>query len=136
MWWVLCMLKSLPLSLQPAFTSYPPLFHMYLIPSSVLPHVDPVATKLGPERFRVDKNGKFSSRGSNDKMYLLRPETVESYFYLWRITHDPKYREWGWDMVQVWDLSCEVFAFLSVLFGNKSLLEFMRCKYYNKSFKN
>ena len=82
-------------------TSYPPLFHMYLIPSSVLPHVDPVATKLGPERFRVDKNGKFSSRGSNDKMYLLRPETVESYFYLWRITHDPKYREWGWDMVQV-----------------------------------
>jgi len=27
---------------------------------------------------------------------LLRPETVESLFYMWRFTHDPKYREWGW----------------------------------------
>ena len=38
---------------------------------------------------------------NNEKMYLLRPETVESYFYLWRHTHDPIYREWGWEMVQV-----------------------------------
>lgn len=34
-------------------------------------------------------------------MYLLRPETLESYFYLWRHTHDPIYREWGWEVVQV-----------------------------------
>ena len=34
-------------------------------------------------------------------MYLLRPETVESYFYLWRVTHDQKYRDWGWEVVQV-----------------------------------
>ena len=27
---------------------------------------------------------------------LLRPETVESLFYMWRFTKDPKYREWGW----------------------------------------
>ena len=38
---------------------------------------------------------------NNEKMYLLRPETVESYFYLWRTTKDPKYREWGWEVVQV-----------------------------------
>ena len=29
---------------------------------------------------------------------LQRPETVESLFYMWRITGEEKYREWGWDM--------------------------------------
>ncbi|KAK3940050.1 mannosyl-oligosaccharide alpha-1 2-mannosidase [Diplogelasinospora grovesii] len=29
---------------------------------------------------------------------LLRPETVESLFYMWRITGDTKYRDWGWEM--------------------------------------
>ena len=32
---------------------------------------------------------------------MLRPETVESYFYMWRLTGDQKYREWGWEVVQV-----------------------------------
>jgi len=31
---------------------------------------------------------------------LQRPETVESLFYMWRITKDPKYREWGWEMFE------------------------------------
>ncbi|KAH0526505.1 hypothetical protein TsFJ059_009813 [Trichoderma semiorbis] len=35
---------------------------------------------------------------SNDVHNLQRPETVESLFYMWRITGDVKYREWGWDM--------------------------------------
>lgn len=34
----------------------------------------------------------------NDVHNLQRPETVESLFYMWRITGDAKYREWGWDM--------------------------------------
>ncbi|KAF4635558.1 hypothetical protein G7Y89_g2538 [Cudoniella acicularis] len=29
---------------------------------------------------------------------LQRPETIESLFYMWRITGDDIYREWGWDM--------------------------------------
>ncbi|RDW63947.1 alpha-1,2-Mannosidase-3 [Coleophoma crateriformis] len=29
---------------------------------------------------------------------LQRPETVESLFYMWRITGDVMYREWGWEM--------------------------------------
>ncbi|KAJ9083519.1 hypothetical protein DSO57_1033961 [Entomophthora muscae] len=33
-----------------------------------------------------------------DTHNLLRPETIESLFILWRITKDPKYREWGWEM--------------------------------------
>lgn len=35
---------------------------------------------------------------SNDVHNLQRPETVESLFYMWRITGDVKYREWGWEM--------------------------------------
>lgn len=37
----------------------------------------------------------------NEKYYILRPEVIESYFYLWRLTKDPKYRDWGWDAAQV-----------------------------------
>ncbi|KAG0346822.1 hypothetical protein BG004_000743 [Podila humilis] len=30
----------------------------------------------------------------------LRPEAVESLFYLWRLTKDEKYREWGWEIFE------------------------------------
>lgn len=35
-----------------------------------------------------------------DAHNLQRPETVESLFYMWRITGEEKYREWGWEMFQ------------------------------------
>lgn len=35
-----------------------------------------------------------------DRHNLLRPETVESLFYLYRFTGDHKYRDWGWDILQ------------------------------------
>jgi len=34
----------------------------------------------------------------NDVHNLQRPETAESLFYMWRITGDIIYREWGWEM--------------------------------------
>ncbi|KAL2212352.1 mannosyl-oligosaccharide 1,2-alpha-mannosidase [Sarocladium strictum] len=37
---------------------------------------------------------------SNDVHNLQRPETVESLLYMWRITGDVKYREWGWEMFE------------------------------------
>ncbi|CAI9281196.1 unnamed protein product [Lactuca saligna] len=33
-----------------------------------------------------------------DRHNLLRPETLESLFVLYRITEDSKYREWGWSI--------------------------------------
>ncbi|KHN99941.1 mannosyl-oligosaccharide 1,2-alpha-mannosidase [Metarhizium album ARSEF 1941] len=36
----------------------------------------------------------------NDAHNLQRPETVESLLYMWRITGDVKYREWGWEMFE------------------------------------
>ncbi|KAJ5085574.1 Mannosyl-oligosaccharide 1-2-alpha-mannosidase [Penicillium argentinense] len=35
---------------------------------------------------------------ANDRHNLQRPETVESLFYMYRITGDEMYREWGWEM--------------------------------------
>lgn len=35
---------------------------------------------------------------SNDNHNLQRPETIETLFYMWRITGEDMYREWGWEM--------------------------------------
>lgn len=35
-----------------------------------------------------------------DKHYLLRPETVESLFYMFRITGNTMYQDWGWKIFQ------------------------------------
>lgn len=37
---------------------------------------------------------------AQDTHNLQRPETVETLFYMWRITGDQKYRDWGWEMFQ------------------------------------
>ena len=36
----------------------------------------------------------------------LRPETVESLFYLWRTTHKEEYREWGWAIFEAIQKHC------------------------------
>jgi len=62
-------------------------------------------TKLGPEAFEFDDEGHMTS-GTNERMFLLRPETVETYFILWRLTHDKRYRDWGWEVVEVSTPTC------------------------------
>ncbi|KAJ5739783.1 Mannosyl-oligosaccharide 1-2-alpha-mannosidase [Penicillium manginii] len=47
----------------------------------------------GSEPWRKDVTIK-----SNDRHNLQRPETVESLFYMYRVTGDDMYREWGWEM--------------------------------------
>ncbi|KAL0961950.1 hypothetical protein UPYG_G00333810 [Umbra pygmaea] len=65
-------------------------------------------TKLGPEVFRFDEAAEATAPRVNERPYLLRPEVVESYMYLWRLTHDPKYRDWGWEAVQALERHCRV----------------------------
>jgi hypothetical protein len=43
-----------------------------------------------------------------DAHNLLRPETVESLFIMWRLTKDPKYREWGWEIYQAFEKHCRI----------------------------
>ncbi|XP_046962972.1 mannosyl-oligosaccharide alpha-1,2-mannosidase IA [Vanessa cardui] len=65
-------------------------------------------TKLGPEAFRFSGAVEARAMKSNEKMYLLRPETFESYFIMWRLTKDQKYRDWGWEAVQALEKHCRV----------------------------
>ncbi|KAK5663375.1 hypothetical protein OQA88_3803 [Cercophora sp. LCS_1] len=57
-------------------------------------HQAPVGFDPDPEAFwRKDFEVK-----QFDSHNLQRPETVESLFYMWRITGDQTYRDWGWEM--------------------------------------
>merc|ERR1719342_659340 len=67
---------------------------------------DRTDTKLGPEAFRFSEAVEARALKQNERYYILRPETFESYFIMWRLTKDPKYREWGWEAVQALDNSC------------------------------
>eukprot|EP01063_Lacrimia_lanifica_P015447 TRINITY_DN22205_c0_g1_i1.p1 TRINITY_DN22205_c0_g1~~TRINITY_DN22205_c0_g1_i1.p1 ORF type:complete len:585 (+),score=109.08 TRINITY_DN22205_c0_g1_i1:99-1853(+) len=41
-------------------------------------------------------------------LYLLRPEALESLYYLWVYTQDPKYREWAWDIFVAIETHCRM----------------------------
>lgn len=69
---------------------------------------DRTATKLGPESFRFTESVEAKAIKTNDKYYILRPEVIESYFYMWRLTKDEKYREWGWEAVRAIEKHCRV----------------------------
>uniref|UniRef100_A0A1A7WSZ6 alpha-1,2-Mannosidase n=1 Tax=Iconisemion striatum TaxID=60296 RepID=A0A1A7WSZ6_9TELE len=66
------------------------------------------ALKLGPEAFRFDGGVEAIATRQNEKYFILRPEVIETYMYMWRFTHDPKYREWGWEAVQALEKHCRV----------------------------
>eukprot|EP01107_Rhizomastix_libera_P002648 TRINITY_DN1458_c0_g1_i8.p1 TRINITY_DN1458_c0_g1~~TRINITY_DN1458_c0_g1_i8.p1 ORF type:complete len:577 (-),score=173.58 TRINITY_DN1458_c0_g1_i8:1337-3067(-) len=53
-----------------------------------------MTTGIAPEVALFTANG---IKAGGARYYILRPETVESFFYLWRFTHEQKYRDWGWE---------------------------------------
>lgn len=62
-------------------------------------------TGLSPEivHFNIhaaNKDNKDMEVKPADRHNLLRPETVESLFYLYRFTGDVKYQNWGWEILQ------------------------------------
>merc|ERR1712079_392508 len=65
-------------------------------------------TKSGLAPEYVVFNGKGMHAGGGADYYLLRPETVESLFYLYRITGDEKYREKGYEIYQAIERNCRV----------------------------
>lgn len=63
-------------------------------------------TKLGPEAFWFNSGREAVATQLSESYYILRPEVVESYMYLWRQTHNPIYREWGWEVVMALEKHC------------------------------
>lgn len=63
-------------------------------------------TRIGPEIFSwdpstvpADQESFFTTNGFyiTSPGYQLRPEVIESYYYAFRATGDPKYQDWAWD---------------------------------------
>ena len=59
----------------------------------------------------------YEGRGmrSTVRVYLLRPEAVEAFFVLWRLTGRSKYREYGWGVFQAIEKWCKVAYASSVM---------------------
>mmetsp|Transcript_38780 Transcript_38780/g.63335 ORF Transcript_38780/g.63335 Transcript_38780/m.63335 type:complete len:346 (+) Transcript_38780:248-1285(+) len=65
-------------------------------------------TGLAPEA--VHFNPKDSTRDwyiePEDRYYILRPETVESLYYLYYYTRDPLFQDWAWEIFQAIEAHC------------------------------
>lgn len=55
---------------------------------------------------RFSEGAEAKALRGQEKYYILRPETFESYFILWRLTRDQKYRDWGWDAIEAIEKHC------------------------------
>mmetsp|Transcript_52914 Transcript_52914/g.92941 ORF Transcript_52914/g.92941 Transcript_52914/m.92941 type:complete len:522 (+) Transcript_52914:98-1663(+) len=53
---------------------------------------------LSPETVYFDDEGMHPGTGPGDSGFRLRPETLESLFYLHRITGNETYRDWSWNI--------------------------------------
>ena len=61
---------------------------------------------LAPEFYTFEgKDDMIVSR--NAPFYILRPEAVEAFYYLSKLTGDPIYREWGWEIFQSIEKYCK-----------------------------
>ncbi len=62
-------------------------------------------TGLAPENVVWSRGGSMHPADSRN---ILRPEVVESIFYMWRFTKQPKYREWGWKIFRSFEKYCRL----------------------------
>jgi mannosyl-oligosaccharide alpha-1,2-mannosidase len=65
---------------------------------------DPIYT---PTTDRQKTEWKTLGFWSTDAAYKGRPEYVESLFYAWRITGEPRYREWAWEAFSAIEKYCK-----------------------------
>ncbi|XP_047332909.1 mannosyl-oligosaccharide 1,2-alpha-mannosidase MNS1-like isoform X2 [Impatiens glandulifera] len=62
-------------------------------------------TKLAGENYYFNA-GQDMSVGTS--WNILRPETVESLFYLWRLTGNKTYQDWGWNIFEAFEKNSRV----------------------------
>lgn len=76
-------------------------------------------TGLGPERvefnFRSDASSAAAPYTIKSSRYLLRPETIESLFILYRVTGNMRYQDIGWEIFQSLERYCRTPAAYSGL---------------------
>lgn len=60
-------------------------------------------TGLAPDSFYVKKSNIHITNPKFD----LRPETIESIYYAWKLTKNQKYRDWAWKIFESIELHCK-----------------------------
>ncbi|XP_067947698.1 mannosyl-oligosaccharide 1,2-alpha-mannosidase IA-like [Watersipora subatra] len=66
-------------------------------------------SKLGPESFYFTMGREaMAIHSEGDPTYHLRPETVETWFFLDRVTGKKIYKDWAWDVVQALEAYCKL----------------------------
>ena len=92
------------------------------------------STGIGPELFQWQDNNTAADAFNNEGPpkdqvefyeeagfwiangnYVLRPEVIESYYYAYRATGDPVYREWVWDAFVRVNATCSVGSGISAI---------------------
>jgi mannosyl-oligosaccharide alpha-1,2-mannosidase len=68
------------------------------------------ATGISPEIIVIDPNGQLQVPQGPQAVNLQRPEAVESWFYLWRYTKNPQYRQWGAAVLEAFNKHARVAA--------------------------
>ncbi|KAG8709170.1 mannosyl-oligosaccharide alpha-1,2-mannosidase [Ceratobasidium sp. 394] len=72
------------------------------------PNDPPMIRSQAPQDWYIKGTTQTDNDMSYDARYILRPETVESLFLAHRLTGDPRYRRWGWDIFQAIEKHCKV----------------------------
>ncbi|KXN86576.1 Endoplasmic reticulum mannosyl-oligosaccharide 1,2-alpha-mannosidase [Leucoagaricus sp. SymC.cos] len=67
--------------------------------------------------FKRQHNKKDRDYRAMRNEYLLRPETIETFFYMWKLTGDPKWRERGWSVLEA------IEKYAKTKYGYASLLD-------------
>lgn len=60
---------------------------------------------LAPEHVVFTERGMVPGPGG--AYNIQRPEALEAFFMLWRVTGKPMYREWAWSVFQAFDRQCK-----------------------------
>jgi hypothetical protein len=74
-----------------------------VVQHNAMGNVDPDVQQIALDRVQATKVFEAVRRppsfhNNMDTRYILRPEAIESVFYMWRITGDPVWQEKGWQM--------------------------------------
>ncbi|KAK4703773.1 hypothetical protein P7C70_g2433, partial [Phenoliferia sp. Uapishka_3] len=69
---------------------------------------DVVPAKRTNREWYINSRARAAPNPPIDARNILRPETVESLFVAYRITGDPLYREWGWEIFQAFNKHCRL----------------------------
>ena len=72
-------------------------------PHEPMRHTPGAAQSLSTAQKEFYERAGFYITGAS---YILRPEVMESFYYAYRVTGDPQYRDWVWDAFVAINATC------------------------------